>query len=126
MTDLIRDSAFGHCVRLVTRRKYLQYPEEKDPEAWKKYVNPEKSGYAAFHGSTEPPSTAGDLEELRQAQDGRGREASDSDSSRTLGGVNGDSGVRIDSEKGRDYHVVDWYGPDDPQVCLPCGLSRGL
>ncbi|KAL6155532.1 GTPase-activating protein [Exserohilum turcicum] len=115
MTDLIRDSAFGHCVRLVTRRKYLQYPEEKDPEAWKKYVNPEKSGYAAFHGSTEPPSNAGDLEELRQAQDGRGREASDSDSSRTLGGVNGDSGVRIDSEKGRDYHVVDWYGPDDPQ-----------
>jgi len=49
MLELIRDSAFGHCVRLVTRGKYLQYPEERDPEIWKKYVSHEKSGYAAYH-----------------------------------------------------------------------------
>jgi hypothetical protein len=27
--------------------------------------------------------------------------------------------VRVDPEKGKDLHVVDWYGPDDPQVCSP-------
>lgn len=24
------------------------------------------------------------------------------------------SGVRVDPERGKDVHVVDWYGPDDP------------
>jgi DHA1 family multidrug resistance protein-like MFS transporter len=122
MADLIRDSAFGHCVRLVTGRKYLQYPEEKDPEYWKKYVNHEKSGYAAYHGSTEPPENAHEVPELTQAHGMRSREETGDDSDRserTLGeGVNEASGVRVDPEKGRDYHVVDWYGPEDPQVRL--------
>ncbi|KNG51256.1 benomyl/methotrexate resistance protein [Stemphylium lycopersici] len=116
MSDLIRDSAFGHIVRLVTRKKYLQYPEEKDPELWKKYVNQEKSGYAAYHGSTEAPENAGDVDELTQAHGVRSRDQrhDSDDSSRTVGdGVNEPSGVRVDPEKGRDYHVVDWYGPDD-------------
>jgi DHA1 family multidrug resistance protein-like MFS transporter len=32
-------------------------------------------------------------------------------------GYNEASGVKVDPEKGKDLHVVDWYGPDDPQVC---------
>ena len=121
MAELIRDSAFGHCVRLITGRKYLQYPEEKDPEYWKRYISHEKSGYAAYHGSTEPPENTGEVDELTRAHGIRSREAgNESDGSdRTLGdGVNEASGVRVDPEKGRDYHVVDWYGPDDPQVHL--------
>lgn len=126
MSDLIRDSAFGHIVRLVTKRKYLQYPEEKDPELWTKYVNQEKSGYAAYHGSTEAPENANDVEELTQAHGVRNRDQrhDSDDSSRTVGnGVNETSGVRVDPEKGRDYHVVDWYGPDDPAVC-PSSINR--
>ncbi|KAL1791827.1 hypothetical protein ACET3X_009578 [Alternaria dauci] len=118
MLDLIRDSAFGHIVRLVTRNKYLQYPEEQDPEIWKKYVSHEKSGYAAYHGSTQPPENAHEIDELTQAHGVRSREdGNDSDtSSRTIGnGVNEASGVRVDPEKGKDLHVIDWYGPDDPQ-----------
>ena len=119
LADLIRDSAFGHCVRLITGKKYLQYPEEKDPEYWKRYVNQEKSGYAAYHGSTQPPENAGGVPELAHARSIRSRQGSDaSDKSKsTLGdGVNEPSGIRVDPEKGRDYHVVDWDGPDDPQV----------
>ena len=26
------------------------------------------------------------------------------------------SGVRVDPEKGKDSHAVDWYGPDDPNI----------
>ena len=122
MLDLIRDSAFGHIVRLVTRNKYLQYPEEKDPEIWKKYVSHEKAGYAAYHGATQPPENADEIDELTQAHGVRSRDdRHDSEtSSRTIGnGVNEASGVRVDPEKGKDLHVVDWYGPDDPQVCSP-------
>jgi DHA1 family multidrug resistance protein-like MFS transporter len=118
MADLIRDSAFGHCIRLLTKRKYLQYPEEKDPQIWKKYISHEKSGYAAYHGQTSAPDDAGEIEGLTQAHGVRSREASET-SSRTVGeGINEASGVRVDPEKGRDIHVVDWYGLDDPQVCL--------
>jgi DHA1 family multidrug resistance protein-like MFS transporter len=127
MADLIRDSAFGHCVRLVTKRKYLQYPEEKDPEIWKKYISHEKSAYMAYHGSVTAPENAGEIDELTQAHGIRSREqGNDSDtSSRTVGdGINEASGVRVDPEKGKDIHVVDWYGPDDPQVC--CHLSYAL
>jgi DHA1 family multidrug resistance protein-like MFS transporter len=121
MRDLIRDSAFGHLVRLATRNKYLQYPEEQDPEIWKKYVNQEKSGYAAYHGSTQAPENAHQVDELTQAHGMRSREQRNHSetSSHTVGdGVNEASGVRVDPEKGKDIHVIDWYGPDDPQVCL--------
>ena len=32
--------------------------------------------------------------------------------------VNEISGVPISSEKGQDVYVVDWSGPDDPDVCF--------
>ncbi|KAH3980167.1 hypothetical protein HBI70_010540 [Parastagonospora nodorum] len=116
VADLIRDSPFGHIVRFVTRNKVFQYPEERDPEVWKKYVHQEKSGYMAHHGTTDPPEE--ESEELQNAQGVRAREHNSSDSaSRTQvgDGFNEASGVKVDPEKGRDRHVVDWYGPDDPQ-----------
>jgi DHA1 family multidrug resistance protein-like MFS transporter len=124
VSDLIRDSPFGHIVRLVTRRKYFQYPEEKDHEIWKKYVNEEKSGYMAHHGTAEAPEEESD--ELNQARGLRAREGDNSEtSSRThVGeGYNEASGVRVDPEKGKDKHVIDWYGPDDPQVSFLLLLS---
>jgi DHA1 family multidrug resistance protein-like MFS transporter len=104
VADLIRDSPFGHTVRLLTRNKVFQYPEERDAEIWKKYVNQEKSGNMAQHGSPEAPE---------------GRNSSDSSSQTQVGdGVNEASGVRVDPEKGKDKHVIDWYGADDAQVSL--------
>ncbi|KAJ4380443.1 GTPase-activating protein [Didymella sp. IMI 355093] len=121
VADLIRDSPFGHIVRLVTRNKVFQYPEEKDPNLWKKYVNQEKSGYVAHHGDTSPPEE--DVEELRQARGVRDREGSESSQTEVGDEYNHASGVRIDQEKGKDQHVIDWYGPDDPQN--PRNWSRG-
>ena len=126
VADLIRVSPFGQVVRLVSRQRYLQYPEEQDHNLWKKYVNEEKSGYMAHHGSAQPPEE--ESQELNQAQGLRAREGNDSEtSSRTqVGeGINEASGVRDDSEKGKDKHVIGWYGPDDPQVSvlLPRSLN---
>ncbi|KAJ5059179.1 benomyl/methotrexate resistance protein [Bipolaris maydis] len=100
MEDL-RNTAFGHCIRLITRRKYLR-----------RYVNREKSDNVAYHGSTQPPEKANEVPELRNRQ---GNGISDVSRSTLGDGVNEPSGARVDPEKGRDCHVVDWDGPGDPQ-----------
>lgn len=116
VADLIRDSPFGHIVRLVTRNKVFQYPEERDTEIWRKYVNKEKSGHMAHHGAPEPPQDEENETTHEMAQRNRHFSASSSQTQ-----VNEASGVRVDPEKGRDRHVIDWYGNEDPQVrYLPC------
>lgn len=124
--DLIRDTAFGQIVRVITRRKFLQYPEEKDPELWKKWVSEEKSGNAARYGAVEPPAEEEDDEkseyEKRKPEDRRDREQSTADSAATSqtripedATVNETSGVRVDPEKGMDKTVIHFL-PDDPGV----------
>lgn len=67
----------------------------------------------AYHGSTQPPEKANEVPELRNRQ---GNGISDVSRSTLGDGVNEPSGARVDPEKGRDCHVVDWDGPGDPQV----------
>jgi hypothetical protein len=132
MTEWFRDTAFGQIVRLATRNKYFKYSEENDPELWKKWVNEQKSGYAAHHGSIEPHADDSDLDEPTGLGGIRTREAKekdienggrDSDASPEPlvdnGTYNRASGVRIDPEKGRDIHLIEFL-PDDSEVyaCL--------
>ena len=112
MSELIRDTVVGHFLRLISRGKLLQYAENRDPSLWKQYVNVEKSNRMADHGHT-----GRETPEDRQE---RSKRLSSSSSSRTqLGGETeptGLGGAKIDQEKGRDVHVVDWYGDKDPEV----------
>jgi len=139
MKELLRDSCFGQIVRLVTKKKYFRYPEEDDVEYWKKYLNEEKSGHAAHHGTTQPE------EKSDEEKDGKRSDSDtpDGETEEPLGGyrtreANGTqlpnssrssmtevdsqervrynvaSGIKIDAEKGKDEHIVDWYGKDDP------------
>ena len=55
MAELFRDTVVGQFLRLVTGRKILQYPEERDPSIWERYLNVEKSANMALHGSTSRP-----------------------------------------------------------------------
>jgi len=119
VADLIRDSPFGHIVRLVTRNKVFQYPEERDPELWKKYVHKEKSAHMAHHGNTKKPDE--DVPELRNLRGIRSREnenaSSRSSTTAVPDGHNEASGMKVDPEKGKDKNVIDWFGDDDAQVC---------
>jgi hypothetical protein len=36
--DCFRDSFVGHTIRVISRRRLLQYPEERDPSRWKAYI----------------------------------------------------------------------------------------
>lgn len=115
MIELFRDTTFGHLVRYITRNRVLQWEEERDPELWKRYLNVEKSANLAKHGQVEPPENdATNNEKLDNAANGevddKDRTASDaSDASSAGRQVNSVSGVKVDAEKGRDAHMIDWY-----------------
>ncbi len=123
MFELFRDTVVGQLLRLATGNRILQYPEERDPSLWERYLNAEKSANMAVHGSTATPS-----EQRVQISNGQPpmnketeilpEDASSSNSDATVENddalVNTLSGQRIDPEKGRDAHIVDWYGPEDP------------
>jgi DHA1 family multidrug resistance protein-like MFS transporter len=124
VADLIRDSAFGHVIRLVTRQRVFSYPEERDTNLWKKFVHKEKSGHMAHHGTTDPPEEESHhLDEARGVRTREGRDSETSSHTHVPVGHNEASGVKIDPEKGKDKHVIDWYGPDDAQVRVYLSLQ---
>ncbi|KAJ4515578.1 GTPase-activating protein [Exophiala dermatitidis] len=125
MAELFRDTVAGQTLRLITRRRILQYPEERDPTLWQKYINREKSANVATHGTTAPVSPEEQKDaEIRPWNDGN--ELATPQSSPSSGSsstiledgeqiVNIASNQKVDPEKGRDADIVDWYGPDDPE-----------
>jgi DHA1 family multidrug resistance protein-like MFS transporter len=110
--ETLRDSAFGQIVRLVTRNKVFQFPEEKDAALGERYINAEKSGNMAHHGAV-----VADIEKEKET-DGNNLSSSRTSSTQVDGSaaVNGASQKPVDPEKGRDLYMVDWYGPEDPDV----------
>lgn len=111
MKDLLRDTVFSHTLRVLTGGRIFKYPEEEDTSLWKRYVHSEKSGHMARHGQPQPP-----------AQDEASDDGQDTDRSRRSKWkddeqpINQASGQPIDKEKGKDVFIVDWYGPNDPEV----------
>ena len=114
MAELIRDTVFGHFVRLITKGKYLPYAEERDLELWKQYIHHEKTGQMASHGRLG----------LQLSNDQRDTKSNETSRTRTSENqpTNLVSGHRIDQEKGRDVNIVDWYGDTDSEVSSNRGI----
>ena len=113
MAELMRDTVFGHFIRLISHGKLLPYAENRDPELWRQYVHHEKTERLAHHGHVEEEPQSGGLQSSGQEQSRR--------SSRTLQG--GDLhtnavGHAVDPENGKDVVLVHWYGDKDPEVSL--------
>lgn len=126
--DLLRDTAFGHVVRFVTRGKLkqFQYYEERHPEVWREYVDADKTANVARFGQVEPPEK--EIDENKNGDDDIWRRGASIDSARTR--VPGDeeynelSGTRIDPEKGKNIHLVAFL-PNDPEVsCSPKDVEK--
>lgn len=140
MADLFRDTAFAHVCRLISGNKLFKFQEEEDPSIYTRYLNAEKSGYLARHGQMEKPEDAEDLSNLQRptATDDHLQPIPKLESSRRSNGsnsssqtevddnakVNAVSGLSVDPEKGRDAHVVGWYGPNDPDMYTRSLLRR--
>ncbi|KAJ5549140.1 hypothetical protein N7513_006374 [Penicillium frequentans] len=102
--ETLRDTAFGKLVRLATRYKYMQYPEEKDTSLWTEYLKTEMKDEAApsmtetEHGDVEDLEALGIYTVMSQAST-RSRRIS---SASTVGGAN-------------QSIVISWRGDDDPE-----------
>ena len=105
MTELIRDTAFGHLLRLITRGRVLQYAEDIDPSLWKQYMSDEKTRRIAHHGHAEPDESSPGSEDSSRSHAGGNQP------------INEPTGEPVDPEKGRDINVVDWFDENDPEVC---------
>lgn len=126
MTELIRDSTFGHLLRLASGGKILPYKENTDPGLWKRYVNYEKSARMAHHGHTRKeekdegndsngPQSQHQVNSGVTAEDDREKFRRSSETQ--VGQLSHQlTNIKPDSEKGRDIHVVDWYDEHDPEV----------
>ncbi len=103
MTTQLRDTQFGHLLRFLSGNKLFRYPDEIDPSLWKK----------SLQRDTTSTSTRSGKQTNASAQD--------------LDTQNGDlqdrSGTHV-VEDGKDIYLVDWYGPDDPEVSAPVGSMR--
>ncbi|KAI1344804.1 MFS transporter [Xylariaceae sp. FL0016] len=110
MRELLRDTIFSHTLRLLTGGRVFRYPEEVDSSIWKRYVHAEKSSNLARHGQTSSPSED-------DGEQGPHDASRDSSATRvdTETVVHGHPTRSVDPEKGKDFYVVDWYGPDDPE-----------
>lgn len=118
MIELVRDTVFSHTLRLITGGKVFKYPEEVDPSIWKKYVHAEKSANIAHHGQTDAPDSSSqnnDPEDTRAGMPDERRSSATAVDHDTV--VHGEQNRKVDPEKGKDYYIVDWYGPNDPEVC---------
>jgi len=107
--DIVRDSAFGHLVQLVSRGKYFQYAEERDPSLLKQFVNEDKSLNIRHHGDINAPE---DESELHRRERSSRMQLSEDETAQSQ--HNGSHRTAVDPEKGTDKNVIDWFGPADP------------
>lgn len=142
MSDLVRDTLFGHFIRLVTKQKYLQYAEEKDSRLWKQYLDRDRTLNMAMYGHPDLSPEEQKEKDLRfgsngdsgddedeQARDApaKKRSAADAEGEKIARAVSKQTthehqlhsaltNQRVDTEKGRDAAMIGWFGDDDPEV----------
>ena len=139
MAELFRDTVFGHLVRFVTKGRYLQFIEEKDPALWKRYLDREQTQNMALFGHADlttneekekdinagtppdpatPPAAASDAPTPSDETSGSlNQEKTQEDIERRQGQMHSTlTNQKLDTEKGRDATMVTWFGDDDPEV----------
>lgn len=122
--DIVRDSAFGHLVRKLTKNRYFQYPEERDLSVATKSYNVEKTKIICKYGQTTVPEDdksthSSDFEkEEKDTEKPQNQRALGSDTTLNNHASSKKNVVDapVDHERGRDVTIVDWEGPDDPEV----------
>ena len=130
MSDLFRDTVFGHAVRFIFKGRFFQFAEEKDASLWKQYLDRKQTKNMALYGdpSGQPHEDKHERESApvsethsRANSNADGAKFSEESSqTRTGDGEHQLSstltGQKIDPEKGRDVTMVTWFGDNDPEV----------
>jgi DHA1 family multidrug resistance protein-like MFS transporter len=102
MVTQFRDTQFGKLLRLLSANRLFPYPDEIDHSIRMRFherAEIERSGSLEqkFPTGEKAPSSRRSPDTTPQAP-----------------------GTKEDIlEAGPDAYLVDWYGPDDPEVCIP-------
>ena len=107
MAELIRDTVLRQFLELVFGRKISSHPQDEDPSMWKQYLRPGDVGYLMYHGYR-AEGVPNEQQELRDR-----RNWSQNTSETLVGDERRREAENMDPEKGRDVHVIDWYGKND-------------
>ncbi len=101
MATQLRDTQIGHLIRLLSGKKLLPYPDEVDSSLWKK---------SALRPSPLESSQGPQIEKPPNTENPANNPIKDLEAE-----TNGSNRV---IENGKDIYLVEWYGPDDPEVIL--------
>ncbi len=106
MSTQLRDTQFGHVVRLLSNNRAFQYPDEEDVTLWKKALQ---------------PSDMLPMAQLapRDDQSEQSKELNDHDRAKN---VPCEPTGQTSTLRGEEVLVVGWYDADDPEVSR--GRSR--
>ncbi|KAK4955922.1 GTPase-activating protein [Elasticomyces elasticus] len=119
--DLIRDTAFGRLVRLITRDKVFRYQEELDPEAFVRRFARKPSIALSPPSSLVPDD--GPISSIDSAStaspkvssDGKKPSvATDHPADRCTSDPDPEKETHDGIELAGDHHLVDWYSTNDP------------
>jgi DHA1 family multidrug resistance protein-like MFS transporter len=112
MASLLRDTQFGHFLRFISGNKLLRYPEEIDSSLWKKPIQKDTNpSIPREHNSLEKTESKNSAIATATATD------TDTDTPTPNHDLQDLRDNHI-AEQGEDGFLVDWYGPNDPEVSI--------
>ena len=91
MAVQLRDTLFGFLIRRLTRNSVFQYPEEQNIGACLK-IQHDGATNSSGHDNEPANETLQDQAETAKSE-------------------------KLTEERHNNKHLVDWYSPDDPEVC---------
>lgn len=110
--ETLRDTAFGKLVRLFSRYRWMQYPEEQDASVWPEYLKPETE-------MNEEPSTPVTENGSQEDLEAFGLYTVTSQvltRNRRMSSVSTLQDERKASSQNAQSSVISWRGLDDPEV----------
>lgn len=110
--ETFRDTAFGKLVRLFSRYRWMQYPEEQDASVWTEYLKTETE--KTEEGSSTPVTENEDPEDLEAF----GLYTVMSQASTRSRRISCASILQSEAPGSSSAQplVISWRGPDDPEV----------
>lgn len=117
MNDHVRDTVFGQCVRLLSGKSLLKFPDESNLNLWKYYV---EEGTTATPTSSEHNDIAGSRNyKAVSVSAGREKGLKNATGSTPEHGSAKKEGLglsRSSNDKTREVILVGWYGSEDQEV----------
>lgn len=108
MSLRFQTTTFSRLVRAISRGTKLRYPDEIDPSLWKVAIGRHTLDDQLKHTQgTSPNGSASIDSDVVEGVPDKELSASEMD---------GEAWKKEKSESDRSVVIVDWYGPDDPEV----------